>query len=170
MATIHKAGPSVATVPEGDNRTRLVCPECGYIEYANPKLVVGAVCVWDDRVLLCRRAIEPRLGWWTVPAGFMELGESMADGARREVWEEARAHVEMDSLIGLYEIVRINQVHVFFRARMTSAEFAAGPESLEVALFAWSGIPWNEIAFPSVTWSLHRFREDGAIATTVHPG
>lgn len=151
-------GPSVKAIPEGDNRTRLVCPDCGYIEYSNPKIVVGAVCLWRDTVLLCRRAIEPRYGTWTIPAGFMELGESTAEGAAREVWEEARARVVVEDLLGVYEIPHISQVHMFYRAPMTSPEHAAGEESLECGLFAWEDVPWDELAFPSVAWALRKFR------------
>lgn len=152
-------GPSVAAVPEGDNRERLTCPDCGYIEYANPKLVVGAVCLWEEKILLCRRAIEPRIGAWTIPAGFMEVEESLAEGAAREVYEEACATVEMGDLIGIYEIPPISQVHVFHTAQMLSGDHAAGEESLETALFAWEDIPWDEIAFPSIKWALKRFGE-----------
>ena len=148
------------SVPEGDNRTRLVCPDCGYIRYDNPKVVVGAVCTWENKVLLCRRAIEPRLGYWTFPAGYMELDESTAEGAAREVWEEARAKVEMDGLIGIYDIPHISQVYVVYRARMTTPAVAPGPESQDVVLFAWPDIPWDDLAFSSVAWALRRFRED----------
>ncbi len=146
-------------VPEGDTRARLVCPDCGYIAYENPKVVVGAVCLWEEKALMCRRAIAPREGFWTIPAGFMELGESTADGAAREVWEEACSRIEVTSLIGIYEVPRISQVHVFYRARMTSPDFAVGVESREVALFAWDRLPWDELAFPSVIWALKQSRE-----------
>ena len=141
------------SVPEGDNRTRLVCPDCGYIQYDNPKVVVGAVCTWEDRILLCRRAIEPRLGYWTFPAGFLELDESTAEGAAREVWEEAQAKVELDGLIGVYDIPHISQVYVVYRAHMTTPEFAPGPESQDVALFDWGDIPWDDLAFSSIAWA-----------------
>lgn len=154
----RRAGPSVETIPEGDNRTRLVCPDCGYIEYANPKIIVGAVCTWQDRILLCKRAIAPALGLWTIPAGFMELSETTAEGAAREVWEEAQAVVVIEDLIGLYEIPHISQVNVIYRARMTTPEYAAGAETEAVDLFAWERIPWDELAFPSVNWSLERYR------------
>jgi len=159
----HKqsAGPSVEAVPDGDNRTRLVCPDCGYVEYTNPKIVVGAVCTWDSRILLCRRAIAPSRGLWTIPAGFMELGENTAEGAAREVWEEATARVRVEELIGVYEIPRISQVQFFYRAPMTGSEFAAGEESLAVDLFSWDAIPWDRLAFPSVTWVLERYRTGG---------
>ena len=154
------AGPSVSEVPEGDNRARLVCPDCGFIHYDNPKIVVGAVCTWNDQVLLCQRAIPPRTGYWTIPAGYMELNETTAQGAEREVREEAGATVEMGELVGIYDIPRISQVYVIYRARLTRSEFAAGPESRAVALFDWSDIPWDDIAFSSVTWALRRYRED----------
>ncbi len=161
MSSKQAAGPSVETIPEGDNRTRLVCPDCGYIEYSNPKIVVGAVCLWQDRVLLCQRAIEPRLGRWTIPAGFMELGETTSEGAAREVWEEARARVVIEGLVGIYEIPRISQVHVIYRAPLSEAGFAPGEESLAVRLYAWSEIPWDDLAFPSVRWALERHRAGG---------
>ena len=153
------AGPSIRMVPAGDTHERLVCPDCGYIEYENPKIVAGAVCVWEDKILLCRRAIEPRLGHWTIPAGFMETGESISQGAVREIWEEACARVEIGDLLGVYEIPRISQIYMIYRARLTAPDFAPTHESSDVALFAWEDIPWDDLAFPSVTWALHQFRE-----------
>jgi len=162
MPVKKKVGPSVERIPDGDTRLRLVCPDCGYVAYDNPKIVVGAVCRFGGRVLLCRRAIQPRLGYWTVPAGFLELGETMGVGAAREVMEEAGARIEIDGLIGLYEVPRISQVHVFFNARLVSPEFAPGVESQEAALFNWADLPWAELAFPSVIWALkHADDEDG---------
>jgi len=146
-------------VPAGDNRPRLVCDECGFVQYVNPKVVVGAVCTWEDRILLCRRAIEPRRGHWTLPAGFLEEKESVEDGVAREAWEEARAELELDGLLGLYSVPRISQVQIFFRARLRSPEVAPGEESLEVRLFAWEEIPWDDLAFPSVRWALSHYRE-----------
>lgn len=169
MPAQKKIGPSVRRVPEGDTRPRLTCPDCGYIAYENPKLVVGAVCTLGERVLLCRRAIEPRLGFWTVPAGFLELGESMAAGAARETLEEACARVEIGALLGFYEIPRIGQVHAFYRARLTAPDFAPGVESQEVALFAWADIPWAELAFPSVVWALRQAQGGGAPTLAVAP-
>ena len=159
MSERRVAGPSVPWVPDGDNRARLVCPDCGFIRYDNPKIVVGAVCTWHDQVLLCERAIPPRAGYWTIPAGYMELNETTAQGAEREVREEAGADVEMGELVGIYDIPRISQVYVIYRARLTRSEFAAGPESRAVALFDWGDIPWDDIAFSSVTWALRRYRE-----------
>ena len=152
-------GPSVKQVPPGDDRERLVCPDCGYIAYDNPRIIAAAVPVWEDKILICRRAIQPRKGYWTIPAGFLELGETTAEGAKREAWEEARADIEIEGLIGIYEIPRISQVYVVHKARMTSPDCAPGPESEDVALVAWDDIPWDDMAFPSITWSLERFRE-----------
>ena len=148
-------------VPDGDDRPRLVCNDCGYIQYENPKVVVGSVCAWQDKILMCRRAINPRRGFWTLPAGFLELNESTADGARREAWEEARARIELDGVLAVYTITRLSQVQVIYRARLASPEISAGPESAEVALFGWREIPWDDIAFPSVRWALDHFREAG---------
>ena len=140
-------------LPEGDNRERLVWPDCGHIAYENPKVVVGSVIVSDDAVLMCRRAIEPRRGFWTLPAGYLD-GARLGEGAMREAWEEARARIVLDGVLGLFSISRIGQVQVMFRARFAGAPaFAAGPESLDVALFSWNGIPWADIASPSVRWA-----------------
>ena len=158
MTEGRPTGPIVERVPDGDNRTRLVCADCGYIAYSNPKVVVGAVCGWGDRILLCKRAIAPALGLWTIPAGYMELSETTAEGAAREVWEEAQARVVIEGLIGIYEIPKISQVNVIYRASMLGPEFAPGPESEAVDLFAWVDIPWGELAFPSDRWALERFR------------
>ena len=155
------AGPSVRAVPEGDDRLRLMCPDCGYVAYENPKIVVGSVALLDDRILLCRRAIEPRKGFWTLPAGYLELGESAEQGALREAWEEARARLELEGLLAVFSIVRISQIQLIYRARLTSPSIAPGPESADVGLFAWDEIPWDDIAFPSVHWSLNRHREIG---------
>jgi ADP-ribose pyrophosphatase YjhB (NUDIX family) len=152
-------GPSILGVPEGDNRERMICPDCGFINYENPKIVVGSVCVWEMRFLLCRRAINPRRGFWTLPAGYLELQESTPAGAIREAWEEAQAKIVIDGLLAIYDIPRISQVQIMYRAHLAAPEFAAGPESLEVRLFAWDEIPWDELAFPSVRWALDHYRE-----------
>src|SRR6185437_6933719 len=154
-------GPSVMLIPEGDTRERQVCPDCGFINYVNPKIVVGSVVTWQDRILLCRRAIDPRRGFWTLPAGYLELNESAAEGARREAQEEARAEIAIDGLLAVYSIPRISQVQLIYRAHLDRPDYAAGPESLEVALFAWNDIPWDDLAFPSVRWALDHFREAG---------
>lgn len=146
-------------VPQGDDRLRRVCADCGFIDYENPKIVVGSVATWQDRFLLCRRAIDPRKGFWTLPAGFLELHESAAAGAAREAWEEARAKLEIDQLLAIYSIPRISQIQLIFRARLATPEVAAGPETLELDLFRWRDIPWNDIAFPSVNWALDHYQE-----------
>jgi len=133
----HRRGPSVRSIPEGDNRERMICAECGYILYDNPKIVVGSVTRWGERILLCRRSINPRLGYWTLPAGYLELNESASAGAEREAWEEAR----------------------IYRARLLDEAIEPGPESIEVRLFDWEQIPWSELAFPSVSWALQHDRE-----------
>jgi ADP-ribose pyrophosphatase YjhB (NUDIX family) len=152
-------GPIHRRTPEGDDRERLVCGDCGFVFYENPKIIVGAVCTWEDRYLLCKRGIEPRVGYWTMPVGYMELHETTEQGALREVWEEACARAEIDALLGIFSIPEISQVHMIYRARMVSPDFAAGPESLEVGLFRWDEIPWDDIAYPNVRWALEYERE-----------
>jgi ADP-ribose pyrophosphatase YjhB (NUDIX family) len=153
----------VRRIPEGDNRERLICADCGHIAYDNPKVVVGSVVVSGDAVLMCRRAIEPRRGFWTLPAGYLEHGETLEEGAAREAREEAQADIVLDGILGVFSISRIGQVQVIFRARFAGApRFAAGPESLEVALFAPPRIPRDEIAFPSVVWALDAWRRTGS--------
>lgn len=140
--------------PEGDDRPRQVCGTCGFVNYVNPKIVVGSVVIHDGKILMCRRAIEPRRGFWTLPAGFLEENETVEEGAAREAREEACADIVIDGLLAVYSIPRISQVQLMFRARLLAPTFAAGPESLEVALFAYDEVPWGEIAFPSVKWAL----------------
>lgn len=153
-----KSGPSIRAVPDGDTRERLICGDCGFVHYDNPKIVVGTVAIWDGRVLMCKRAIEPARGRWTIPAGYMELGETAEQGAAREALEEACARLEMGPLIGVYSIPRIGQVQLIYRARLVDGAFAAGAESLDAALYAWDEIPWDEIAFPTVRWALEDWR------------
>ena len=145
--------------PQEDDRRRLVCDRCGFVDYENPKIVVGSVATWEDRILLCRRAIDPRDGFWTLPAGYLEQNESPEAGALREAWEEARAKLVIDQLLATYAITRISQVQLIYRARLVNPEIAAGPESREVGLFTWDQIPWDELAFPSVHWALEHFRQ-----------
>lgn len=145
-------------VPEGDNRERQVCTDCGWIHYVNPKIVVGAVITQGDRILLCRRAIEPRRGFWTIPAGYMEERETSEAGAMREAQEEACAEIRIDALLAVYNIPRISQVQLIYRATLASPDFSAGPESLEAKLFVWDEIPWEDLAFPSVRWALDQHR------------
>ncbi len=152
--------PAQYAVPADDNRERATCTVCGTIHYENPLNVVGTVPVWGDQVLLCRRAIEPRYGLWTLPAGFMELGETTRDGALRETIEEAGAKVEMQELFTLLNVVRAGQVHLFYRARMLDTSLDPGPETLEARLFREDEIPWEEIAFRTVKETLQRWLDD----------
>jgi ADP-ribose pyrophosphatase YjhB (NUDIX family) len=166
----HCAAPVVFRVPAGDNRPRHVCEGCGLIHYSNPKIIAGCLPIWDEQVLLCRRAIEPRHGLWTLPAGFMENGESTQDAARRETKEEACARVEIGDLYCYLNIPHISQVYVIFLARLLDLDFAAGEESLEVELFHEAEIPWQKIAFPAIDIALRHYFEDrknGAFPTRV---
>ena len=156
----HCGQPVTVLVPEGDHRPRHVCTGCGAIHYQNPKIVAGCVPEHEGRILLCRRAIEPRLGFWTIPAGFMENGETTQDAARRESFEEAQAEVEVGSLLAVVHVLHADQVHVMFRAKLLKPEFGPSPESLEVMLCDESDIPWAEIAFRSVDFALRRYLED----------
>lgn len=143
----------------------MVCADCGHVAYENPKIIVGSVVVSDGRVLMCRRAIEPRRGFWTLPAGFMELGETLEEGAAREAMEEAEAAITIEGILGVFSIARIGQVQVIFRARFTdpgAPVFRPGMESLDVRLFGPDEIPWEEIAFPSVHWALNAWRAAGS--------
>lgn len=146
-------------IPAGDDRERHVCGTCGFVDYVNPKIVAGAVVEdGEGRILMCKRAIEPRSGFWTLPAGYMEEGESVVEGARREAWEEARAKLEIIDLLGIYSVPRISQVQIFFRARLAEPHIAAGPESEAVALYRWDEIPFDDLAFPTVRWALEDWR------------
>jgi ADP-ribose pyrophosphatase YjhB (NUDIX family) len=149
----------IRRVPEGDTTERFVCGDCGHIHYSNPKIVVGSVVAFESRILLCRRAIEPRKGFWTLPAGFLEEHETPEEGARREAMEEANAEIVLEALLAVYSVPRISQVQLMYRARLAKPEFAAGAESLEVMLFDWKDIPWDEAAFPSVHWALNHYRK-----------
>jgi len=144
----------VEKIPQGDDRIRNVCQNCDFVDYQNPKIVVGSVATWQTRFLLCRRAIEPRKGFWTLPAGYLEIGESVEQGALREAWEEAGISLDLDQLLAVYSVPRISQVQIFFRAKMITADYEAGPESEEVELFEWDDLPWSELAFPTVHWAL----------------
>ena len=146
-------------VPDGDTHERDVCATCGFIHYVNPKVVTGSIVRHNDAILLCRRAIEPRRGFWTLPAGYLEAREATSVGAAREAYEEALARIEIDALLAVYNIPRISQVQVIYRARLLSPDVAAGPESEAVGLFTWEEIPWQDLAFPSVRWALEHFRD-----------
>lgn len=149
-------------VPDGDSRERHVCRDCGAIHYENPKIVTGCLPEWNDRVLLCRRAIAPRHGYWTLPAGFLENGETTLQGATRETLEEANARVDVQSLYTTFNLPHIDQVYMFFRARLLDLDFGPGEESLEVDLFDEPQIPWSELAFPVVVETLKLYFADRA--------
>jgi ADP-ribose pyrophosphatase YjhB (NUDIX family) len=152
----------ILRVPEGDNMPRYVCERCRTVHYQNPNMVVGCIVEWEGSVLLCRRAIEPRHGFWTAPAGFMERGETTEEGAAREVREEAMAEVEVGSLVAMVNVPHVDQVHLLFRARLLNGRYGAGDETLEAALYTEAEIPWDELAFPSVRFGLERYFEDRA--------
>jgi len=156
----HCGQPVTLCIPAGDNRARHVCTACGTVHYQNPRIVAGCVPEHEGRILLCRRAIEPRRGYWTIPAGFMENGETTQDAAQRESVEEALADVEIGSLLAVVHVLHADQVHVMFRARLPQPVFGAGAESLEVTLCSEEEIPWRDIAFRSVDFALRRYLED----------
>lgn len=147
-------------IPDGDNRPRHICDACGEIFYENPNIVAGTVPVWEDQVLLCKRAIEPRFGLWTLPAGFMENGETTAEAAARETWEEATTRVDIIELYAVFNLPQINQVYMMFRGTLPALEFSAGAESLDCRLYREDEIPWEELAFPTITHTLRFFFED----------
>jgi len=151
-------------IPQGDSRLRAVCDTCGFISYVNPKVVVGVLATFENRILLCRRAIEPRHGFWTMPAGYLEEQETTEAGALREAFEEAGVKPRLTALLAIYSVARISQVQIIYRGVLPSADLAPGPETLEAHLFAWDEIPWDELAFPSVHWALNHHREIGEAA------
>jgi ADP-ribose pyrophosphatase YjhB (NUDIX family) len=160
--------PTEMRIPEGDHLPRRICPACAAVHYENPRIVVGCVPEADDgRILICLRAIEPRRGWWTVPAGFMENGETLRAGAARECMEEALAQVEVGALLAVVDIPEAHQVHVFFRAQLTTSAFGAGPESLDAKLVDYRQIPWEELAFPSTRFALESFLRDRESGTAL---
>ena len=152
--------PVAVKVPEGDHLPRFVCTACDTIHYQNPRIIAGCVIETEGKILLCKRAIEPRLGYWTIPAGFMENGESVQNAAAREAIEEALAQVEIGSLLAIVNVLHAHQVHIMFRATLRNPAFGVGPESLETALYEEKDIPWPEIAFLSVEFALRRYLED----------
>jgi ADP-ribose pyrophosphatase YjhB (NUDIX family) len=171
------AHPLSIQIPQDDTRERFVCNSCGTIHYQNPKMVIGSIPVWQDegepRILLCRRAIEPRHGYWTLPAGFMENDETTADAAVRETEEEAGARIALHGLFSMLNVPHVHQVHMFYRATLMDLDYAAGIESLDVRLFSESEIPWSEIAFPTVSMTLKFFfadlaRGDGSFGFHTH--
>ncbi len=163
MKYCSECGSEVALrVPRGDDRPRYVCGTCDTIHYQNPKVVVGCIPEWEDKILLCRRAIEPRHGLWTLPAGFMENGETTQQGAARETLEEAKARVGVGALYTMFNLPHINQVYLVFRSRLLDLDFGPGPESLDVRLFDEPDIPWGEIAFPVIKETLALYFRDRA--------
>lgn len=164
------------SVPQMEDRVRPVCPSCGYVDYVNPINVVGTIPVWDEggpdeQILLCRRNIEPRKGYWTLPAGFLEMDETIADGAARETREEAGAHIEMGPLFSVLDVVHAGQVHFFFRARLLDLDMAPGPETIENRMVRVADIPWDELAFLTVRTALEHWvadRREGRFA--LHTG
>ena len=161
--------PTEIRIPDGDHLPRRICPACAAVHYENPRIVVGCVPEADDgRILICLRAIEPRRGWWTVPAGFMENGETMQQAAARECQEEALARVEVGSLLAVVNVTHAHQVHVMFRARLLAPQFAPGPESLEVNLVSEAEVPWDDLAFPSGVFTLRKFFADRSAGREDH--
>lgn len=148
------------SIPTGDNRDRHHCSDCGNIDYRNPKIICGCLPIYGDKILLCKRAIEPRYGYWTLPAGYMEKGETTLQGAQRETREEAEAEVEIDDLYVIYNLPHISQVYFFYRGNVVDGKYGAGEESLEVELFSQDDIPWDSLAFPTVSRSLELYFGD----------
>lgn len=160
MYCLHCGNPATLTIPQGDTRPRLVCTACHYIHYENPKVVAGTLCVHDGKVLLCRRAIEPRYGFWTLPAGFLELGESMQDGAIRETYEEADGIATDTKLYALFDLPHVGQIHAMYLAKLQDGRFGVGTESLECRLFALDDIDWDNLSFRTVKQTLRYYCQD----------
>ena len=161
MNYCSQCGQSVSQkIPTGDNRLRYVCDSCETVHYQNPRIISGCLLTWEDRVLLCKRAIAPREGYWTLPAGFLENGETSAAGALRESQEEANATGEIEDLYTVFSLPHISQIYLFYRGRLLEPSFSAGEESLDVGLFTQSEIPWDELAFPVITRTLQHYFED----------
>lgn len=156
----HCGNSVVLRIPSGDDRERHVCDHCDTIHYQNPRIITGCLPIHEDKVLLCKRAIEPRHGFWTLPAGFMENGETTEQGALRESWEEAHARIAIEGLYTLFNLPQINQVYFFYRGQLTDTNFGPGTESLEVELFSEENIPWGELAFPVVKKTLEHYFVD----------
>lgn len=156
----HCGARLVIKIPAGEDRKRFVCEACGTIHYQNPKIIAGCLPLWQGKILLCRRAIEPRYGLWTLPAGFMELGETLEEAAIRETWEEAGAQVKQLALYTVFSLPHVDQIHLFFRAELMNTSFSPGPESLEANLFKETEIPWQELAFSTVKRTLEHFLKD----------
>jgi ADP-ribose pyrophosphatase YjhB (NUDIX family) len=161
----------IYAIPDDDNRHRYICQSCDTIHYQNPKIVAGCIPVWEDQVLLCKRAIEPRLGYWTLPAGFMELGETSLEAGIRETLEEANARVEVEDLFAVFSLPHVGQVYMMFRSRLIDLEFFPGEESVEVRLFKEEEIPWDELAFTTIRETLKSYFEDRRLGNfSLHTG
>lgn len=156
----HCGSPVELKIPAGDNLPRHICIQCNTIHYSNPKIVAGCIAEWENRILLCKRAIEPRYGLWTLPAGFMENNETVAQAALRETLEEANARVEAIGIYALFNIPHISQVYIMYRARLIDLDFSPGTESLETQLFSLEKLPWDQLAFPVISETLKRYCED----------
>jgi len=156
----HCGAPVELKIPAGDDRDRYVCTDCAAVHYQNPNIVAGCIPVWNDQVLLCKRAIEPRYGLWTLPAGFMEMGETTVEAALRETLEEARARVIIEDLYVILNLPNVNQVYMMFRARLQDLDFGPGSESLEVRLYREAEIPWDQMAFPTIRHTLEMYFQD----------
>ena len=161
----HCGGEVSQRIPEGDDRLRHVCDSCDTIHYSNPRVIVGCVPEYEGKILMCKRSIDPRSGYWTLPAGFMENGETTVQGAARETWEEARAEVVGQQLYRLFDVPGINQVYMFYRASIVDGVYGVGSESAQVELFSEDEIPWREIAFPVVYHTLREYFHDRAQQT-----
>ena len=159
------SGKLVTRIPDGDNVNRIVCDDCATIHYQNPRVVVGCLPEWEDKVLLCKRAIEPRYGLWTLPAGFLENGETVEQGAMRETAEEANARVELGDLYTMISLLHVSQVYMMYRARLLDLDFGPGTESLEVKLFTEDEIPWESLAFRTIARTLRRYFLDRKLGT-----
>ena len=153
-------GPIKKRIPPGDDRPRYICDVCHTVHYENPKIVVGSVPEWNDKILLCRRAIEPRYGLWTLPAGYLENGETLSEGVKRETWEEARAKIEIITLYTIFNLTHISQVYLIFRSRLLDLDYKPGEESLEVRLFKEDEISWDDIAFTAIKETLKLYFKD----------
>jgi len=160
----------VFEIPDGDNRQRFICENCHTVHYQNPRMVVGCLPVFEDKIMLCRRAIEPRRGLWNLPAGYLENGETVEEGAVRETWEEARARVRLVRLHCLYNLPHVQQVYLHFLAEMENESYSAGPESMEVDLFTPDTIPWDEIAFSSSSFAIKEYIKYGKNYDDIHIG
>lgn len=156
-------------IPEGDNRDRQVCVDCGFIHYENPRVVVGTLCRYGEQILLCRRAIDPRKGFWTLPAGFLEMSETTRQGAERETLEEAGVHVQAEQLLSVYDLPHIGQIHLFYLGTLDSQKAEPGEESLEAEFFHWEDLPWDDLAFPTIRWALRDYRRLGDFSRPFAP-